>query len=387
MHPSMTSPRLSACTTPAFAAAVTLAALAGAGCARVSEPEFFRMVRQSVTGDRMRVYFFNLLGDAILIELPSGKYVLMDGALGPRMSWVPSRLNRRLRKLGVNSSNLDAVILTHPHVDHYAGLAGAVRAFAPKRFYHTGLESFTDWYKDFMRLVRQKGCEIKRLRRGDSLTLDSNVELDILWPPADAKCSFSMHRTNCLSMVTRLRHGAVSFLFAGDIKRDSERELIARCAEEADESSGSEHSLRADILKVGHHGSRTSSSPEFLALVKPSTAVIVSGRTNIESGAILKASPDTVRRIEDRNATVLQTSQMGTVMIETDGYVVRRLATPRHVDLLDDSDGDGIDDGAEIFFYGSDRWQKDTNGDGVEDWAEYGAAAPGPDAGAVQEAP
>jgi competence protein ComEC len=358
----------------------------------MKEARFLKMVRQPQTAGRMRVYFFNLLGDAILIELPSGKYVLIDGALGPRMSWVPTRLNRRLRKLGVDDTNLDAVILTHPHADHYAGLAAVVRKFAPKRFYHTGLESFTDWYKDFMRLVRRKGCEIKRLRRGgDPLMLDSDVEMEVLWPPADAKCSFSMHRTNCLSMVTRLRHGAVSFLFAGDIKRDSEHELIELCAKEAgcspDDLRASDYGLGANILKAGHHGSRTSSSREFLAQVKPSTAVIVSGRTNIESGAILKASPDTVRRIEDTNATVLQTSQMGTVMIETDGYIVRRLATPLHLELLDDSDGDGIDDGAEIFFYGSDRWQKDTDGNGIDDWAEYGASAPGPDAGAVQEAP
>ncbi len=358
------SPRQARISAPALA---TVIALAAAGCARVSEPTFFSMVRQTPTEGRLRIYFLHLFGDAILIELPSEKYVLVDGALRARLPWLRHRLLRRLDKLGVRSWNLEAVVLTHPHADHYAGLESAVDAYAPKRFYHTGLESLSSRYKDFIDLVRRRGCEMVRLRRGDEVDFGDNVKLEVLWPPADAKCSYSSYQTNALSLVARLCHGNVRVLLTGDIKRDAEQDLVEMCAEAAE---GGPLGLEAHILKVAHHGSRTSSSKAFLDQVDLEAAVILGDRFNLESGAVAVASPQTVRRLEEGGISVLRTSKMGTVMIETDGEVVRRLATPLHVDFLDDSDGDGIDDGAEVFVYGTDRWNADTDGDGVDDREE-----------------
>ncbi|MHC4252100.1 MAG: ComEC/Rec2 family competence protein, partial [Planctomycetota bacterium] len=262
-----------------------------------------------------------------------------------------------------------------PHADHYAGLESAVDSYAPKRFYHTGLESLSGRYKDFIDLVRRQGCEMKRLRRGDEVDFGDKVKLEVLWPPADAKCSYSSYQTNALSLVARLSHNNVRILLAGDLKRDAEQDLIKMCTEE---SEGGPSGLEAHILKVGHHGSRTSSSKAFLDQVDPKAAVILGDRFNLESGAIAVASPQTVRRLEEKNISVLRTSKMGTVMIETDGEVVRRLATPLHVDFLDDADGDGIDDGAEMFVYGTDRWSADTDGDGVGDPAECARGGPDP---------
>ncbi|MHC5056561.1 MAG: MBL fold metallo-hydrolase [Planctomycetota bacterium] len=371
-------PRRTTASAPALAAVVALAAV---GCTRVSEPTFFSMVRQTPTEGRLRVYFLHLFGDAILIELPSEKYVLVDGALRARLPWLRNRLLRRLDKLGVRSWNLEAVVLTHPHADHYAGLESAVDSYAPKRFYHTGLESLSGRYKDFIDLVRRQGCEMKRLRRGDEVDFGDDVKLKVLWPPADAKCSYSSYQTNALSLVARLSHNKVSILLAGDLKRDAEQDLIELCAEETE---GGPSGLEAHILKVAHHGSRTSSSKTFLDRVGPKAAVILGDQFNLESGAVAVASPQTVRRLEESDISVLRTSKMGTVMIETDGEVVRRLATPLHVDFLDDADGDGIDDGAEMLVYGTDRWSADTDGDGIVDREELAVRKTDPNVLTIQ---
>lgn len=269
--------------------------------------------REQGSKGRLSCYFFSSgAGDSTLLVLPSGKAVLIDCSTGGG----GARVARYLKMLKVDK--LSAAILSHPDFDHYDGFTTLLGEFPPDVFYHSGLESWTSQYRKFRAKIAETGCEVRTVRRGQSIPLGDGVVCSVLWPRADVKPNTkSPHFSNTNSLVLKIKYGNVSLLFTGDIKSDTEAVLVREDSRK----------LRADVLKIAHHGSASSSGQAFLEAVKPRVAVILGSCMNIERGAFGRAAPRTLSRLDEVGATTVLTCNVGTIFIETDGDEITSVMT------------------------------------------------------------
>jgi competence protein ComEC len=201
-------------------------------------------------------------GDATLLELPHGHAVLVDGggSFDPSFDPGASVLEPLLRRRHIG--RLDLVVLSHPHPDHMNGLVRVLERFQVDEFWESGERVEAASYRRLQELVAAH-----KVRRDPPGTREiAGVHIDVLGPRGGADVARS---TNDNSLVLRIAYAGRVLLLPGDIERDSEDELLAAAAP-----------LRADILKVPHHGSRTSSTPAFVAAVAPALAVFPAGADN-----------------------------------------------------------------------------------------------------------
>lgn len=211
----------------------------------------------------LEVDFFDVgQGDAIFIEAPNGNQVLIDG--GPS--------NIILEKLGKELSfydrSIDLIVLTHPEADHINGLVEVLKNYKVEHILYTGVTRDTSAYKEWSRLIEEKDIPFTIAQAGQIIYLNPQIRLYVLWPDENLSGRRFKNNNNA-SVVVQLVYGQVEFLFTGDIERETERELAS-----------SEIDLASDVLKVAHHGSKTSTTPEFFSKVNPKVAVICAGRNN-----------------------------------------------------------------------------------------------------------
>ncbi len=203
-------------------------------------------------------------GDSIFIEAPNGNQVLVDG--GPS-SAVLSKLGR---VMPLWDRSIDVLLLTHPHADHVDGLLEVLKRYDIGMVIESGVNHSIPEYETWHALLREKHVPVMIAHEGERLVLDSNITLDILMPLAGedfkGKTVKNVHEGNVAS---RLRYGNEAILLTGDMESRLEYQLI---------ESGED--IRAQILKVGHHGSKTSTSEVLLTAVQPETAVISVGARN-----------------------------------------------------------------------------------------------------------
>ena len=239
----------------------------------------------------LEVSFLNVgQGDAILVTTPNGRQVLVDG--GPSGSRVASEL---AAVLPMWDRTLDAVLLTHPQEDHVSGLVEVARRFKVGTFYATGVDNVTNSFE----LWASEGGGVTKLRAGDSFELDG-VRFDILWPDA----GYSGDSLNDSSMVLLLTYGDTTLLLTGDIEAEPLKALRER------------GQLDADVLKVPHHGSKT--TPGWLfGVVNPAVAVISAGAGNIFG----HPHPDTLQELSPYRT--YRTDLDGRVIIRSDGERLR----------------------------------------------------------------
>lgn len=190
---------------------------------------------------------------------------------------------------------IDVMVATHAHQDHIGGLSALIANFRPRELW-TGANPPSE----LLALARLLGIPSLRKHPGEPVEL-SGATVEILAPTEDY---VSKQPDNNDSLVMRLTYGARSFLLTGDMERGIEAKLLASGAD-----------LRADVLKVGHHGSRTSSSQPFIDAVAPSVALISAGFEN----SFGHPHPDIVGRLSARHAAVLRTDMDGLVTARTDG--------------------------------------------------------------------
>lgn len=249
------------------------------------------------TAAPLTVHFIDVgQGDSILIQTPS-QNILIDGGertAGPIVT-------NYLRKQGVKK--LDLVVSTHPHTDHIGGLIEVLKAFPVKEVIDPAVIHTTKTYEEYLTLIDQKNIKFTEGRAGLNRNLDEGIIMHFFHPTTP-----STKNLNDVSIVAKVNYNQVSFLFTGDAETGAEEEMISRGA-----------NLRSTVLKVGHHGSRTSTSPAFLGVVSPAVAVIMLGADNKYG----HPHPETLNQLAAAGVEVYRTDLHGTIIIATDGEKIR----------------------------------------------------------------
>lgn len=240
-------------------------------------------------------------GDSILIDGPSGIQVLIDGGKG----------NKVLSTLGAvmpfYDRSIDVVIATHPDQDHIEGLIEVVERYKTLVFIQPELLTDKPFHQSLSKAVMDSGVQKLSAIAGQRIALGNGAYLEILFPDQDV--SKWQADTNKASVVAKLVYGKTSFLFNGDSPIAIENYLAG--------TRGSY--LDVDVLKVGHHGSRTSSGDFFIAVTSPTIAVISSGKDNSYG----HPHKEVVDRFVEAETKILSTAEVGTITITSDGTAVK----------------------------------------------------------------
>lgn len=243
-------------------------------------------------------------GDATLIDFPDGSLWLIDGGgfvgspVDPGRSVILPELRARRR------SRIDVMVLSHPHPDHFSGLESVIAAVEVGEFWDTGqglVEGAGPTYARIHALLRERHVRVRGPSELCGERLRGGVRVQVLAPCPSYRRGLG---ANDNSFVIRLGWGERAFLFTGDAEHEAERALLERGAP-----------LAADFLKVGHHGSRTSSSPEFLDAVAPRVATLSTGIRN----RFGHPHAPTLEKLKQRDILALRTDRFGAVRVETDG--------------------------------------------------------------------
>jgi competence protein ComEC len=246
-------------------------------------------------------------GDSILIEFPKGKKMLIDGGglyenrfdIGKNVI-APFLWKKKIRRI-------DTLVLTHPDPDHLKGLNFIASQFSIGQFWDNGYQTQSEPYLQLKKILSEKKIEIGSLNEETSPQIINGVKCSVLNPPAWNATQRKVQHLwdlNNSSLVMKLQFKNVSVLLAGDIGKEAEvRILRSGCA------------LRADILKIPHHGSSSSSSLLFLDRVKPTYAILSVGERNI--GRL--PHPDVLKRYLQLGSRILRTDQHGAITVITDG--------------------------------------------------------------------
>lgn len=239
-------------------------------------------------------------GDAILIKTPYDQQILIDG--GPDNTV----LNRLGEHLPFWDKTIDLMILTHPHDDHVGGLVSVVDRYQVNQIYYTGVLHTSPNYLAWLEKIDQKGIPLKIMKIGDKVTLGDDLVLDTLFPFQDLTDQ-EVDDLNGTSIVNRLVYGQHSFLLTGDLTSVQEEEILQKRL-----------IIESDVLKVGHHGSKYSSSPAFLKAVGPQYAVIQVGQDNRFGHPHLL----TIQNLENADAVILRNDRQSDIKCQSDKVVL-----------------------------------------------------------------
>jgi competence protein ComEC len=252
----------------------------------------------------MEVVFIDVgQGDSILIKTYKGVAVLIDGGGSSGDSGDSSIGNTVIIPLllDMGVSEVDVVIATHAHNDHIQGLLPVLEAFKVQNVAIPGYEENYNDFKDVISVCKQKNIDVEALKMGDCIKLDDKTHLNVL-NPADSMAS-NKPSLNNTSLVLKLSYKDVQMLLTGDAEKEVEERLI---------SSGID--INAEVLKVAHHGSDTSTGEDFLEVVNPKAVVISVGRNNFGH-----PSESVVERLKKSGALLFRTDRDGAVIVKTDG--------------------------------------------------------------------
>jgi competence protein ComEC len=265
------------------------AAILGVACLLSSPPK---------KDNRAHVYMLNVgQGDSFLIQTANGRQILVDGGRDA------SALSELARVMPRGDRTIDLVIATHPDADHIGGLPLILSRYKVGAVLTTEAASETATYRSLMQMLHEKQIPAYYARHGMSIALDATLPtiLSILFPDR----STGGWETNTASVIARLDAGNASALFTGDSPQSVETFLARSVPEKID----------TDVLKLGHHGSKTSSGEAFLKAVSPTLALISAGVDNRYG----HPHNEVTERLHALGIPWISTQQSGTVDISTDG--------------------------------------------------------------------
>ena len=229
--------------------------------------------------------------DSALIEC-DGKTMMIDGGNVADSNVVAAYLKKE------DVTELNYVVCSHAHEDHVGGLSGALSVTKADNIYAPKTEANTKAYKNFKKKAEEQNVEIKHPNVGDEIQLGSST-VEFLGPVDE-----NGKDLNSTSIVLKITYGNTSFLFTGDAESDEEEEIL---------NSGAD--LKSTVLKVGHHGSRTSTSYPFLREVMPQYAVI-----SVEKGnSYGHPNEETLSKLSDAGVEVYRTDESGDIVMTSDG--------------------------------------------------------------------
>lgn len=250
----------------------------------------------------LKVAFLDIgQGDAIYVEAPNGTQMLIDAGPGPIV------LPHLTKVMPWGDRSIDMIIVTNPDKDHMGGFVDVLDKYKVERMLEPGTKKSTLIYKKFEQSIVDHNVKKEIARRGMRINLDTkkNIYFDILFPDQDV----SNFNVNDGSIVGKLVYGKESFMLMGDATKYTENLIIQN--ENAD-------TLHAQILKLGHHGSHTSSSESWLKIVHPDLAVISAGKNNRYG----HPHKDILDRLNSLHIPYLGTYQKGTIILKTDGLSI-----------------------------------------------------------------
>jgi competence protein ComEC len=243
-------------------------------------------------------------GDAIALRTRAGRWVLFDAG----RIWEGGDAGRRsiIPYIAHRGGALAAFVLSHPHADHVGGAASVIKALRPGLYIDGAFVAASEPYRASLESARLHGARWQRVRPGDSLVVD---EATITFLAPDSAFAADLPDPNNASAVAVIRIGEVRMLMMGDAEREEEEWLLAHASDW----------LRAQVLKVGHHGSSTSSTSAFLDAVQPRIAIVSVGAGN----TYRHPSASVMSSLAERGAEIMRTDQRGTIIVETNGHFVR----------------------------------------------------------------
>jgi competence protein ComEC len=258
---------------------------------------------QPAPGGNLRIYALDVgQGDGFLVISPQGKTVLIDA--GP--TEAGDEVVAALRQHGLRQ--IDLMIATHPHADHIGGMKKVFDTFRVKKFLDSGQTYGTATYEKLLREIQENKVPYVKAVRGQAIEVEPGLKFDVYGPPnppfSDADIGKDRSVQNANSVVLRLSYGSFSMLFTGDAEFETEDQMMKAGA-----------NLQANVLKIGHHGSRHATSGKFLAAVAPQFAIISAGASN-DYGHPAQLTLD---RLKKANIQTLRTDLSGAIEIFSDG--------------------------------------------------------------------
>ncbi|RYG73263.1 MBL fold metallo-hydrolase [Lentibacillus lipolyticus] len=241
-------------------------------------------------------------GDSMLIQTPSGKNVLVDGGRPKAGKKVVKFLKKQ------NVGKIDLMIATHPDIDHIGGLIQVMKAFEVKRILDTGKMNSTRTYARYVSQIIKQQIPIDIARQNDLIKLDPKLKVRILNTNKGSKS------TNKSSIVMKVTFKELDFLLMSDVAKEQEKKLLKK------------YELDAEILKVAHHGSHTSTSLEFLQEVDPKAAILTYGKNN-DFGHPVDRVMENLRKVD---TAIYPTATFGNITVRTNGkgYVILNEKSP-----------------------------------------------------------
>lgn len=242
-------------------------------------------------GDMLTVHYLDIgQGDSIFIELPTDEAMLIDASISAYGNGIADYIKER------GYDKIDYLVATHPHADHIGGMRKVIQNLEIGKIYMPKATATTKTYKNLLTEIQDKGLKINTAKAGETIYEDEELGIYILAPNSE-----KYDDLNNYSAVIRIVYGDRAFLFMGDAENLAEKEITAQ--------------VKADVLKLGHHGSSTSTSKKFLKKVNPIAAVASCGADN-EYGHPHK---ETVELLKKENIEFYRTDTMGTIIAISDG--------------------------------------------------------------------
>jgi len=275
---------------------------------------FGNFIAWKIVFDLARTQFFEVnffdvgQGEAIFIQTPEKNQILIDGGPDSKI------LEKLAKEMPFWDRQIDLMILTHPERDHLIGLIEVLKSYEIENVFWTGVKKDIPEYTEWKKIIQKEKAKIHIAKSGQKIK-NSQLMLEILFPSESLEGK-NLKNTNDTSIIIHLSFNKNKFLFTGDATKSIEKKLTEKGIY-----------LRSDILKIGHHGSKTSTSEEFIEKVLPKTAIISVGGEremvpncdNKERNIYGHPNCEVLERLKKFGINVLRTDEYGDIKIISDG--------------------------------------------------------------------
>ncbi|HEK4841201.1 TPA: MBL fold metallo-hydrolase [Clostridioides difficile] len=234
-------------------------------------------------------------GDSILVQTPTNKNILIDGGDEDSENIIISYLGQKRIK------TIDIIIATHPDSDHIGSLDNIIKKFNVNSIYMPEQSTDSEAYQNLINSCTDKNLSIQHLYKNDVLNIDNNINIYVLSP------SYIQEESNLNSIVFKLTFNDNSFLFMGDAEEENEKEIL--------------HSFKLNninFIKIGHHGSNSSSSLEFIKKISPDIAAISCGYKN-QYG---HPHREVINNLKQNHVSIYRTDRIGDIVFYSDGEII-----------------------------------------------------------------